>query len=52
MTYPFTITETIKVHPVKFAFTSFKDIAVNLKEALQSGTLRRGKRYEITIKEI
>ena len=49
---PFTITEIIKVHPVKFAFTSFKDIATNLKDALQSGTLKRGKRYEIIIKEI
>jgi len=52
MKEPFTVTEIIKVDYVKFAFSSFREIADNLRGALKNGMLKRGKRYEIIIKEI
>ena len=51
-TDPFTVTEVIKLPAAKFAFTSFREIADNLRGALSSGMLKRGKRYEIVIREI
>ena len=48
----FTVTEIIKLPAAKFAFTSFREIADNLRGALSSGMLKRGKRYEIVIREI
>ena len=49
---PFTITERIKVNPVEATINSFKDIAHELKSALKSGMIQRGKRYKLILKEV
>ena len=49
---PFTVTERIKTNPLEFVFYNFKEIAENLRGALISGTLKRGKKYKLIIKEV
>ena len=49
---PFTITEHIKANPLEFVFNNFREIAENLRGALSSGTLKRGKKYKLIIKEV
>ena len=49
---PFTVTEIIKLPSVRFAFSKFSEVAVNLRSALKDGIIERGKRYELVLKEI
>ena len=49
---PFIVREVHKLNTVEFAFSSFKELATLLKNALLDGALKRQKRYYMTIKEL